>query len=346
MDPRDWKAFEQLVAAIHDTTSQHSVVNWNETIGGRQFDVTIRFPNGLYQFLIVIECKASKERVPVKEVEAFITKAADVQANKAVIASTAGFQDGCRDVAERHGLSLLTITETIDISEDLLSPQSTEVLSIWNVRFKREGKPDCVLEDRNGKLHWLINEIVVVHDKGWATLYQIMDALIRKRESSITTAAETISHIFEKPVEVHFPEGELVIAAVSLSFDVCVKVARELSGPAVEPSSVGRAFEIRDELARTVKKVAAKGLNTAIGGPPVPGNFYNSVSLGYSYYCSQVVGDLVHWILVESYQHGKFIQAEFTQKVEHTSNYARIHSKQEVARLKRMLKKLQPGKRR
>lgn len=52
-----WKHFERLVAAIHKVAQQGADVLWNEEINGRQFDVVIRFEEGLYHYLIVVECK-------------------------------------------------------------------------------------------------------------------------------------------------------------------------------------------------------------------------------------------------------------------------------------------------
>jgi len=46
-------------------------VKWNDSINGRQFDVTLRFRKGLYDYLTVIECKDYSSSVPVGEVEAF-----------------------------------------------------------------------------------------------------------------------------------------------------------------------------------------------------------------------------------------------------------------------------------
>lgn len=83
-----WQHFERLVAAIHQVASQGAEVRWNEKIAGRQFDVTIRFRQGLYDYLTVVECKDYEKAVPVEKVEAFVTKAADVQAHYAVMAST------------------------------------------------------------------------------------------------------------------------------------------------------------------------------------------------------------------------------------------------------------------
>ena len=86
-DPK-WKNFERIVAAIHYAANQGGDIVWNDKIDGRQFDVTIRFKEGYYNFLTVIECKDYKDSVPVEKVEAFVTKAAGVHANSKGVKST------------------------------------------------------------------------------------------------------------------------------------------------------------------------------------------------------------------------------------------------------------------
>jgi hypothetical protein len=89
-----WKKFERLIAAIHAATQENATVKWNEKINGRQFDVTIRFRAGLYDYLTVVECKNYSSAVKVETVESFITKAQDVKANHAIMAAANGFQSG------------------------------------------------------------------------------------------------------------------------------------------------------------------------------------------------------------------------------------------------------------
>src|ERR1700688_1546822 len=112
MEPNSpkWKHFERLVAAIHKATDQGADVRWNEKIDGRQFDVTIRFRKGLYEYLTVVECKDYGIAVPVEKVDAFVTKAADVHANQAVMASSSGFQSGSEKVAAKHKIELILVT--------------------------------------------------------------------------------------------------------------------------------------------------------------------------------------------------------------------------------------------
>src|SRR3712207_7958108 len=51
---------------------------------------------GLHKYLTIVECKRYARRVGIRDVEAFITKIQDVQANKGVMVSTVGFDEGAR----------------------------------------------------------------------------------------------------------------------------------------------------------------------------------------------------------------------------------------------------------
>ncbi len=108
---KKWEHFERLVAAVHRAADEGADVRWNEKINGRQFDVVVRYTKGLYNFLIVVECKDYKTPVPVSDVEAFVTKSRSAKANRAIIASSCGFQSGAAKVAREHDIVLLHFQE-------------------------------------------------------------------------------------------------------------------------------------------------------------------------------------------------------------------------------------------
>ena len=78
----------------------------------------VRFTQTGYDFLTVIECKKEKSKVPVKEVEAFVTKSRSVRANKAVMVSKYGYQSGSIEVGQREDVTLLSLIEKQDTSNN------------------------------------------------------------------------------------------------------------------------------------------------------------------------------------------------------------------------------------
>src|SRR3546814_18495417 len=83
---------ERVVAGIHAVSSGDAEVIWNESINGRQFDVVVRFQLGTLAYLVLVEVKNRSRRASAQDVEAFVTKARDQQASKAVFVTVAGFQ--------------------------------------------------------------------------------------------------------------------------------------------------------------------------------------------------------------------------------------------------------------
>lgn len=115
-DPK-WKRFEKLVAGIHMLIAKGAEVKFDDHIVGRktgnrrQVDVSIRFKQTYYDYLVIVECKDYAGRVPIKEVEAFSKKLEDLGANKGIMVSREGFQDGANKTAAADGIELFTLTE-------------------------------------------------------------------------------------------------------------------------------------------------------------------------------------------------------------------------------------------
>jgi hypothetical protein len=101
---------ERVVAGIQSVTTDSAEVTWNEIINGRQFDVVVRFTLGRLRYVVVIEVKNRSRKAEAAELDAFVTKARDQNANKSVFVTAAGFQDGAKVVAKRHGIDLFTVT--------------------------------------------------------------------------------------------------------------------------------------------------------------------------------------------------------------------------------------------
>jgi hypothetical protein len=130
-----WKLFERLVAAIHRAESAGATVTWNDHINGRQFDVTLRFKQGLYNYLTVVECRDKAAGVPISDVEAFVTKARDAGANKAVMVASSRYDSGCLEVARRHSISLFTLHELDSVPQEYLSDELITALHVYAVEF-------------------------------------------------------------------------------------------------------------------------------------------------------------------------------------------------------------------
>lgn len=106
----DDEYLERVVAGIMAITTAGADVRWNDVINDRQFDVTVRFRLGTLSYLVLVEVKNRSRKTSAEDLDAFVTKARDQTANKAVFVTAAGFQSGAVTVAERHGVDLFTVS--------------------------------------------------------------------------------------------------------------------------------------------------------------------------------------------------------------------------------------------
>lgn len=113
----DWGGFEKLVAELHDTgdvTVEHNVTLTGRSGAPRQIDVLVRHRQGLYEHLIVVECKYRNSPIERLHVDALATTIREVGASRGVIFSTKGFQSGAIAQAAHDNISLYLLREPTD----------------------------------------------------------------------------------------------------------------------------------------------------------------------------------------------------------------------------------------
>jgi hypothetical protein len=132
-DPK-WKKFEKIIAGIHMLVAEGAEVKFDDHIpdrvtgDDRQIDVSVRFKQGLYDHLVIIECKDYGSRnVSMEKVEAFETKKKDVGATLGIMVSPKGFQKGAVKKAKFYNIELYTLTE---VKSDWTKHIKAEVLSL------------------------------------------------------------------------------------------------------------------------------------------------------------------------------------------------------------------------
>jgi hypothetical protein len=113
----DWGGFEQLVARLHETGNvlvEHNVTLPGKSGAPRQIDVLVRHTEGLYEHLIVVECKYRNAPIERLHVDALATTIREVGASRGVIFSTHGFQSGAITQAQHDNISLFLLREPTD----------------------------------------------------------------------------------------------------------------------------------------------------------------------------------------------------------------------------------------
>lgn len=347
MTPPPGKRLERLVAAIHHAESTGAAVTWNDEIAGRQFDVTIRFKFGLHSYLTVIECKDYSSKVSVEKIDAFVTKARDANANKAVFVSSQGFQSGCFQVAERHGIQLLILSETTDMSIPELVERFTPGLNIYDVWFRTSQSSNLVeFEDWGGRLTYLMNHSKLVSPDGERTPNQLVYEW-QMTQPSINLDKETCVELPLSPgSRLCEPYGQVVPVTAMLFTCSLVELAVPKQ-PMLDNhvlQGVHTRVELRDPSGKVHHSARLGDLPLGYDSPVQPGQFYELPSMSNRYHCEKIEGDLVTWTLVESYQHGHLLQATFTQKIKYSTLYVQVTDSKILERLKEMLVRLKAKK--
>lgn len=189
------KPFERIVAQIQAKLDPNSAVSHDEYIVDRlgqrrQFDVVIRGQFAGQAMLGVIECKDLNRKVGTPEVDAFHTKAQDINANFRVIASKLGFSEPAMQKARHYGIRLISL-----VDRELLNQEFA--FGDWWVanvyRWKTlsiqaepqgpgtgtiEAPPEDLLVEGKRVLDWFTNYLLKLghNDKtlGWVVSFQLI----------------------------------------------------------------------------------------------------------------------------------------------------------------------------
>lgn len=109
-------AFEKVVAAIQSQIDPQATVTHSEFLidrlgQRRQFDVVVRGTFAGQQMLGVIECKDLGSKVGTPDVDAFVTKAHDINANFKVLVSRHGFTKPALAKCAHYGVQALSLLD-------------------------------------------------------------------------------------------------------------------------------------------------------------------------------------------------------------------------------------------
>lgn len=114
---KDWGGFELLVAELNktgDVTVEHDVTLVGKSGAGRQIDVLIRHKQGLYEHLIIVECKFWNSAVDRATIDSLAQTVREVGASRGVVFSTQSFQSGAITQAKYDNIDLFRVRELTD----------------------------------------------------------------------------------------------------------------------------------------------------------------------------------------------------------------------------------------
>jgi restriction system protein len=139
--------------ALKDYKSDH-LASLTGVDGDYVIDVAVTFAALGGDYLVLVECKHEKRRTERQDVQILYAKIQSLGAQKGMIFSTAGFQEGAVQFAELHGIALVQIAngETTYFSRSLEtgerippSPEMPKYVGWW-----KHGKYLSVLSPSKG----------------------------------------------------------------------------------------------------------------------------------------------------------------------------------------------------
>lgn len=334
-----WKDFERLIAAIHQYLDPDGEVRWNDAINGRQFDVTIRFRRGFYDYLVVIECKDLSRSVPVGDVEAFVTKSRDAHAQQAIVASASGFQDGAEQVARRHNIILINVTDgEINLAQFQAQWAGTkEVFHITNVELQYEDGHPIPLREESNAMEYYMKQITLQRGEERTTLNEFVMA------RSLPFGREVKQLIFQCPPgtrvvaplkeEILLANVKAIIVTAGIAEAQIIKATRNL-----DPYVYSKTVRMDNVITGETRSFSRTELPLGLTDGFEVGAFYVQPALGnWYYYCDQIEDSIAYIYLVESFQHGVLNQALVKLDIKNGRYYVRVHDEATIERLRRRL---------
>jgi Restriction endonuclease len=303
-DSEKWRHFERLVAAIHKAVDRGAVVQWNEKINGRQFDVTVRFKKGLYDYLTVIECKDYRTPVPIGEVEAFVTKAVDVHANQAVMASPAGFQSGAQEVAAKHNMTLIQVSESSDINPSIFGAtwgDEIDALSIAAIELEYTDGERRKLPEQSNVMTYYVQHIVLHNPHETRTLDSLIDEFsLRFSRGDLDDYKDTIVNCPPDTRVIDPDDGEIPLKRLArIHLRTALVKAKTITGPVMfEPTLLMPDVKVKNVATGEEKTFSPHDLALGVHTVFEEGKFYEQPQSGNYYYCDHIDGNIATILLV------------------------------------------------
>lgn len=116
-----WKDFEKLAKKIYTELSPDAFVKYNDYIQGkdtgkkRQIDTSIRWEDGVKEYLTIIQAKDYKKPADINAVGTFLSVVNDVEASGGILICTSGFTKDAHIYARNVGIKLVNLHDSKSI---------------------------------------------------------------------------------------------------------------------------------------------------------------------------------------------------------------------------------------
>ena len=343
-DP-EWRKFEKTIAGIHKFAEMGARVVRDDHITGkitkrkRQIDVSVRFTHGFSKYLLIVECKNYKHKVPVGDVEALRTKMQDVGAHHAVMVTTVGYQAGAVETARAYDIELRTLAEEIGEWVDVVKKQIVKVPVFAGAEFDhdpRDGPPSA------GRSPVAYEDVVFYRSaegKKPVTFAELIKTIAWKVHQRGERLPIEVTVPFDPPWQVQFPGHQpFTVRGVKLWFEpYLLRTEKKIDLP---PRVSKYIYE--DVVKADRREVPADAVPIDLDTVLVPGEYYSNDRGGF-FKCLEINGNDVLWLEMNIRQddNGQAFHHEFIQDVKYACYYVPVTEAFELAGLRHIYARLE-----
>jgi hypothetical protein len=264
--------------------------------------------------------------------------------------SSGGFQSGAFEVAKRHHVRLFTIEEQVQ-DQKPIPGESIDGMSFVSLTFRVVGS-EAVIEvpSRSARFAFVWKQGRISRGGIETSIEDVARAARPTDFATLPIGREETTIELGSNAILTFPyEDPVVVSSMTYS-----RIAQRFTKPAVPlPTGSARAldpflqerfqlsFLLRDQSGDVVQENQLRGLPFGFDTVLRERTFYESPALGFHYYLKKIAPDLLTWIAIETYQHGRLIQIEFTQKAEHAKGMVIVTDESTLTRLGRILAEME-----
>jgi hypothetical protein len=295
---------------------------------------------GFYEYLLIVECKNYKYKVPVKDVESLRTKMQDVGADRAVMVTTVGYQAGAIETARAYNIELRTLAEEVSDWTSVVKREVIRFPFFAGAEFDHDPLDRPLATERTPLTYDSIVFLRQAEGRSPVTFAELIKNIaVQIHERGERLPAE-VTVPFDPPWQVLFPneQNPFPVRGVMLRFEPYVlRTDRTIDLPPrvskyIYENVVGQD---RREVPATAVPI---GLDTVLE----PGKYYKNDRGGY-YKCIEIKGVDVIWLEMNIRQdeNGQAFHGEFTQDMKYACYYIPVTEPVELAGLERIYARLE-----
>jgi hypothetical protein len=343
-DPK-WRKFEKTIASIHKFAEMGARVIQDDHVTGkvtkrrRQIDVSVRFTHGFSEYLLIVECKNYKHRVPVRDVEALRTKMQDVGADRAVMVTTVGYQAGAIETARAYNIELRTLSEEISDWVNIVKRQIVKVPFFAGAEFDHDPLERPLAFTQSSLAYDEVVFIRAAEGKSPVTFEELIKKIAWKIHQRSEQLPAEVTVPFDPPWKVLFPDQEpFPVRGVKLWFEPhLLRTERKIDLP---PRVSKYIYE--DVIGADRREVPAHAVPIRLDTVLEPGKYYGNGRGGY-YKCLEIKGSDVLWLEmnIRLDEDGQSFHGEFTQDIKYACYYEPVTDSLELAGLEHVYARLE-----